>query len=263
MSLISLQYSKPLTPSQRWKSSLVSVKNQNPVPVRFSIAQKWKAGRSLSGKVCFRRHGRKLQKNRIPFCAVLLKFKDIVVTTAPVFSFLHEKPFVSCVTKAGGVFLLPAVTTNNPGNVYYANHGKGLVYERGFSGLPIHMNLVPFYLPFCYVATNPYVKYKYATSSGSKCIKIRAPKREKLTKVKLPSGLFRLFSPTSLVIVGKAKQFWRHKRVVGKAGSPVRKGKKQVVRGIVMNSVDHPHGGKANSVQPERSPWGWVTKFSH
>jgi ribosomal protein L2 len=30
-----------------------------------------------------------------------------------------------------------------------------------------------------------------------------------------------------------------------------------------MNSVDHPHGGKANSVQPEKSPWGWITKKSH
>lgn len=183
-----------------------------------------------------------------------LKFKDIIVVTTPVFSFLHEKPFVSCITKTGGAFLLPAVTTNNPGSIFYANFGKGLVFERGFSGLPVFMHLTPFYLPFCYIATNPYVKYRYATASGSKCIKIRAPKREKLSKVKLPSGLFRLFAPTSLVIVGKAKQFWRHKRVLGKAGAAVLNGKKQVVRGIVMNSVDHPHGGKANSVQPERSP---------
>jgi ribosomal protein L2 len=27
-----------------------------------------------------------------------------------------------------------------------------------------------------------------------------------------------------------------------------------------MNPVDHPHGGRTKTVQPEVSPWGWVAK---
>jgi ribosomal protein L2 len=30
-----------------------------------------------------------------------------------------------------------------------------------------------------------------------------------------------------------------------------------------MNPVDHPHGGRAKTVQPEVSPWGWIAKFKH
>jgi ribosomal protein L2 len=27
-----------------------------------------------------------------------------------------------------------------------------------------------------------------------------------------------------------------------------------------MNPVDHPHGGRTKTSQPELSPWGWVAK---
>jgi ribosomal protein L2 len=29
-----------------------------------------------------------------------------------------------------------------------------------------------------------------------------------------------------------------------------------------MNPVDHPHGGRTKTNQPEMSPWGWVTKLN-
>jgi large subunit ribosomal protein L2 len=35
------------------------------------------------------------------------------------------------------------------------------------------------------------------------------------------------------------------------------------VRGVAMNPVDHPHGGRTKTNKPEVSPWGWVTKYSH
>jgi large subunit ribosomal protein L2 len=35
------------------------------------------------------------------------------------------------------------------------------------------------------------------------------------------------------------------------------------VRGVAMNPIDHPHGGRTKTNKPEVSPWGWVTKHSH
>jgi ribosomal protein L2 len=29
-----------------------------------------------------------------------------------------------------------------------------------------------------------------------------------------------------------------------------------------MNPVDHPHGGRAKTNKPEKSPWGWIAKHS-
>jgi ribosomal protein L2 len=32
------------------------------------------------------------------------------------------------------------------------------------------------------------------------------------------------------------------------------------VRGVAMNPVDHPNGGRTKSCSPELSPWGWIAK---
>ena len=53
-------------------------------------------------------------------------------------------------------------------------------------------------------------------------------------------------------------------RVYGKAGAKRWRGIRPTVRGIVMNPVDHPHGGgegKSGQGNPHPvSPWGWQTK---
>jgi large subunit ribosomal protein L2 len=52
--------------------------------------------------------------------------------------------------------------------------------------------------------------------------------------------------------------------VYGKAGAKRWRGIRPTVRGVVMNPVDHPHGGgegKSGQGNPHPvSPWGWQTK---
>jgi len=50
--------------------------------------------------------------------------------------------------------------------------------------------------------------------------------------------------------------------VLGRAGSRTFRGSRPSVRGVAMNPVDHPHGGRTKTNSPELSPWGWVTKHS-
>jgi large subunit ribosomal protein L2 len=38
-------------------------------------------------------------------------------------------------------------------------------------------------------------------------------------------------------------------------------GFKPTVRGVAMNPVDHPHGGRTNSIKYPRTPWGKTTKY--
>jgi len=40
------------------------------------------------------------------------------------------------------------------------------------------------------------------------------------------------------------------------------RGRKSMVRGVAMNPVDHPHGGRTKTNSPEVSIWGWVAKIS-
>jgi large subunit ribosomal protein L2 len=47
----------------------------------------------------------------------------------------------------------------------------------------------------------------------------------------------------------------------GKAGYWRSFGNKPLVRGVAMNPVDHPHGGRTKAVKYPRTPWGKTTKF--
>ena len=48
--------------------------------------------------------------------------------------------------------------------------------------------------------------------------------------------------------------------VMAKAGRARWLGRRPSVRGIAMNPVDHPHGGRTNGGRQPVSPWGWQTK---
>jgi ribosomal protein L2 len=47
---------------------------------------------------------------------------------------------------------------------------------------------------------------------------------------------------------------------VGTAGRNRRVSKRPTTRGIAMNPVDHPHGGRTNGGCPSVTPWGLPTK---
>ena len=52
-------------------------------------------------------------------------------------------------------------------------------------------------------------------------------------------------------------------RSIGKAGANRWRGIRPTVRGVVMNPVDHPHGGgegRTASGMPQVTPWGQKTK---
>jgi large subunit ribosomal protein L2 len=78
----------------------------------------------------------------------------------------------------------------------------------------------------------------------------------------IPTKLFQKLSFFSDCIVGRvSNRFYRFTKN-GKASIGIKKKKKVLsVRGIAMNPVDHPNGGRANTKRPLRNPWGKVAKF--
>lgn len=229
----------------------------------FRLYRKWHAGRGSGGRVFSKSFLKRKYKKKITLQVVRLSFYDIAVSCKYHYTFESHKAKVTFVTKSGGSFLLPSTVSNFPGNTYYSKDVQTPTYKRFFSGLPVELSIIPFYTRVSNISIQPYYKFQYATSSGSFCTKLRASKREKNLKLILPSKQYKFFSPQGVAIIGPNIQQWLYKLNSGKAGGNISKGVKQKVRGIAMNSVDHPHGGKANSIQPEVSPWGWVTKHSH
>ena len=81
--------------------------------------------------------------------------------------------------------------------------------------------------------------------------------------IRMPSGevrKFRLECMASIGVVGNEQ----HQNVkIGSAGRRRHMGVRPSVRGVVMNAVDHPHGGgdggRHGTGKPPRTPWGQLT----
>ena len=79
--------------------------------------------------------------------------------------------------------------------------------------------------------------------------------------VKLPSGVKKLFSIYSTGSKGAVALTNNANFLNKKAGYKKIFGFKPQVRGVAMNPVDHPHGGRAKSIKYQRTPWGKTTKY--
>lgn len=82
------------------------------------------------------------------------------------------------------------------------------------------------------------------------------------TLILLPSGLKKFISFYSFILKGPVTFRLKSKLGLNKAGYARNKGRGIIVRGIAKNPIDHPHGGRTNSIKNQRTPWGKVTKYS-
>jgi large subunit ribosomal protein L2 len=83
------------------------------------------------------------------------------------------------------------------------------------------------------------------------------------TTLKLPSGEIRLVSERCMATIGQVGNRTFEQIISGKAGRSRWLGKRPKVRGVVMNPVDHPHGGGEGKTSGGRhpvTPWGKPTK---
>lgn len=103
---------------------------------------------------------------------------------------------------------------------------------------------------------------RLATSAGTFCSFLLHDLFYDLFKIKLPSGSDKYLTSSHICSIGRVAKEKYNKIIFGKAGNYRKYGFRPTVRGVAMNPVDHPHGGRTKTNSPEKSPWGWVTKFS-
>jgi large subunit ribosomal protein L2 len=86
-------------------------------------------------------------------------------------------------------------------------------------------------------------------------------KEGKYAHIKLPSGEVRLVVVDCIATVGQVGNLDHEKISLGKAGRKRHRGVRPTVRGVVMNPVDHPHGGGEGRVKGNHpmTPWGKPT----
>lgn len=105
--------------------------------------------------------------------------------------------------------------------------------------------------------------------SGAQMVRAAGAKAQLMAKeegyalVRMPSGEVRRFRLDATAAIGVVGNVGHQNIKIGSAGRKRRKGIRPTVRGVVMNAVDHPHGGgdggRHGSGKPPRTPWGQLT----
>lgn len=82
-------------------------------------------------------------------------------------------------------------------------------------------------------------------------------------QIRMPSGEIRKVHEECMATIGVIGNEQHQNIKIGKAGRNRHKGIRPTVRGVVMNAVDHPHGGgdggRHKMARPPVSPWGQLT----
>lgn len=102
-------------------------------------------------------------------------------------------------------------------------------------------------------------QYTLSPGTGSKIISIDYFKHNVM--ILLASKIKRIVSYYSFVFLGKMVNDQNRKYRNTKAGYWRLFGLKSIVRGVAMNPIDHPHGGRTKAIKFQQTPWGKPTKL--
>jgi large subunit ribosomal protein L2 len=147
-----------------------------------------------------------------------------------------------------------ATKANFPGSILMSDHSLNdlrLGYRTNIK------NIAPGSLVHC-ISQNEKQIGVYAKSAGSFGQILQTTKE--YAKIKLPSNKIVSVSVNSFATLGIVSNEKHNLVYIGKAGINRHKGIRPSVRGIAMNPVDHPHGGRTNGGKPSVTPWGLPTK---
>lgn len=104
----------------------------------------------------------------------------------------------------------------------------------------------------------PFDKVRFIKSAGTYGQIIQ--KTELFFKIRLPSGKVLTVNNYATATIGWVSNLNSNICVIGKAGRNRNLGRRPTVRGVAMNPIDHPHGGRTNGGRPCVTPWGKLTK---
>lgn len=106
------------------------------------------------------------------------------------------------------------------------------------------------------IKENKYSKYIRAAGTFGQILQ----RDYRKAKIRLPSNKIIEIDIFSYATIGIVTNTQNKLTCLGKAGRNRLKGRRPIVRGVAMNPVDHPHGGRTNGGRPSVTPWGLPTK---
>ena len=139
-----------------------------------------------------------------------------------------------------------------------SSYDKSVDFEIGNA---MKMKFIPDGMLIHNIELKPGKGAQMARSAG--CYARIMAKDSGMITLKLPSGEMRMVSEECVATIGVVGNKTHENTTIGKAGKSRWLGRRPKVRGVVMNPVDHPHGGGEGKTSGGRhpvSPWGTPAK---
>jgi len=127
------------------------------------------------------------------------------------------------------------------------------LYKINLLGFRVFLKLLKLNMIF-FDLGKPNLKSTYVKASGTFSQILQLNKELGLILIKLPSNKKIYVSTDYICTLGRNSNIFKKFLVIGKAGTNRNLGKNISVRGVAMNPVDHPHGGRTKTNKPEVSP---------
>lgn len=193
---------------------------------------------------------------------LILPFNLNLITKSYSYSFKPYKKIIICQSLGGDNFYYPGIEHVNVGKILLAHTNFLLHPEKIFcKGFFTVLWKLPVNTVCSNLTNSKNTKISFAKAGGTYAIvKKNKKNKKKLLLIELPSKQEILLLKYTKVYVGANQNFNKNTLVEGKWGCGFSLKKKINVRGVAMNPVDHPNGGRTKTVQPERSPWNWIAK---
>jgi large subunit ribosomal protein L2 len=255
--MATLKKFRPITPSQREMVRVTGDLTKGVAPEKSLLVNKKKyGGRNSSGKITVRHHGGGVkQKYR------LIDFKRTKLNIPATVRSIEHDPNRTCnialmVYADGEKAYILAPVGLKVGDVIISSDDADI--KAGNSKL---LKDIPVGTLVHNVELNPKRGGQMARSAGAYA-QLMAKEGE-YALLRLPSGELRKVKSDCRATIGQVGKLEHELENVGKAGKNRHRGIRPTVRGVVMNPVDHPHGGGEGRTSGGRhpvSPWGLPTR---
>lgn len=239
---------------------------------KLLLRSKWFSGRNSTGRIVVFSKGSKSVKNKSPFINYSFRDTSVSIIAGFFLTSFRNKLNSLVFSSSGSVSYVP--TPQNHEILRFTRFSsffsritrfyKFIILLRPYAFITQSFFIIhslPKNLPVCLLEITPLRGIQYTRSTGSKSTILKMDTRTSAALVKLSSGVLKIFSIYSIASKGNVCLKDNRKISNGSAGYYSKQGKKPCVRGVAMNPVDHPHGGRAKSVKYQRTPWGKTTKF--
>ena len=251
---------KPVTPGQRHAKRRVDTEQgSKKVPKELRYGNKKTGGRNNRGRItAFHRGGGFKQLLRLVQQMLPPSLRTSQTITQGEVMAIHYDP------RRTARLALINNTNTKPSYILAAEGMKvGDVVQQGQGASPIRGSIlylkdIPIGTDIYSLERQPGQGAKMVRSAGTKATLLR--KEEDYVVVRLPSGERRRIKESCTARIGQVGCVDHLLESIGKAGRNRNRGQRPVVRGVAMNPIDHPHGGRTKGGVPTVTPQARVAK---